>query len=121
MRVKVQIDLTVDHDLIDVAQNDSKIFGLLRIYEAIGDEKYLDQIGQRLWDKSTYAELIIRFCDDDIFDFIQLPSWLFEFETSHDNAVMMKTSASSPSAVRIVHKKRTPHSLLSFKKSSSQG
>lgn len=115
MQVKVQIDLATDGLLLDASKNDNKIFGLLRIYEAIGDDKYLDMIARRLWNNSGYAALMLKFCPDDIFDFVQCESWRFEFVTSEENAMMFKTASPNPRVISIVRPKKTQPEELSLK------
>lgn len=115
MLVTVQLDLTQDERLFDLAEKDGQIIALMRIYDALGGEEYLIQIGNKLWNMSDYAQQIWNICEGDVYDFNQMSSWLFEFKTSENNAVLFMIGFSSPKILRVVKPKLATRNDLELK------
>ena len=106
MLVTVQIDLAIDKHALEIASNDSRIFGLMQIYDALGDEKYLYDIGKKIWALVHYSKEIWDICEGDIYDFEQSSAWLFEFKSSRDTATLFLTGFSQPSIVKVIFPKQ---------------
>ncbi len=115
MLVMVQLDLTQDERLFDLAEKNDRIVALMRIYDAIGDEQYLIEIGNLLWNLSDYADQMWNICEGDIYDFTQMSAWVFEFKTSESNAVLFMTGFSSPKILRVVKPKLATRNDLELK------
>jgi len=115
MQVKILIDLAIDtHLLVQSCEKDAKLYGLLQIYDAFGDEKYLLMIAKRLWNNSSYAELMLKICGEDIFSFYHHSDWVFGFETSDENAALFKMASPSPKAIQIIYPKKMKPEELAF-------
>ena len=115
MLVTIQLDLTQDERLFDLAEKDDRIIALMKIYDALGGDDYLTQIGDKLWNISDYAQQIWNICEGDVYDFTQMSAWMFEFKTSENNAVLFLTGFSSPKILRVVKPKLATRNDLELK------
>ena len=102
MLVTVRIDIALDDPLLVKAQDDHLIQVLLQVYGALDQEDdRLREISRLIWRLSDYGERVWEICQDDIYDFKQSSVWVYEFQTSVENACLVKLALPIPKIVTI--------------------